>query len=74
MLEVYTGKVKWFDPKKGYGFIAYEDNGESKEAFVHYSAIRQNGFKSLTENQKVSFTVENTDKGIQAKNVEIEED
>lgn len=61
------GKVAWFDEKKGFGFIT-PDNGE-KDIFVHYSAIQINGFKKLTEGQKVIFDTEPGKKGPQAKNV-----
>lgn len=65
-----TGKVKWFDSKKGYGFITGE-NG--KEIFVHFSGIVTDGFKSLNEGQEVSFEVGNGAKGEQAVNVTIVE-
>mgnify|MGYP001379584412 CR=1 FL=1 len=55
------GTVKWFNDKKGYGFIAPE-NGE-KDLFVHYSAIKMDGFKRLEEEQKVSFEIGNGPKG-----------
>ncbi|WP_078809678.1 cold-shock protein [Selenihalanaerobacter shriftii] len=61
-----TGKVKWFDTKKGYGFIEQEDGDD---IFVHYSAIEEDGFKDLSEDQEVSFEVVENDKGLQAKNV-----
>jgi len=61
-----TGTVKWFDDKKGFGFITL-DSGES--VFVHHSAIQGNGFKTLQENQKVEFEIEKGDKGDKAKNV-----
>ncbi|MDY6909960.1 MAG: cold-shock protein [Thermodesulfobacteriota bacterium] len=60
------GRVKWFNDKKGYGFIETE-NGD--DVFVHYSAIEGSGFRSLTEGEKVSFEVEQTSKGPQAVNV-----
>ncbi len=63
------GKVKWFNEKKGYGFIQL-DNSE-KDLFVHYTAIQGNGFKTLAEGQKVRFEVEDTPKGPKAKNVEL---
>ncbi len=60
------GKVKWFDNKKGYGFIATE-GGE--DVFVHFSAIEGGGFRSLDEGQEVEFEVENDQRGPKAKNV-----
>lgn len=60
------GQVKWFDSKKGYGFITTED---AKEIFVHFSGIVANGFKSLTEGQAVEFEVAQGAKGEQAVNV-----
>ena len=65
-----TGKVKWFDSKKGYGFITGE-NG--KEVFVHFSGIVTDGFKSLNEGQKVAFELGNGAKGEQAVNVTVVE-
>jgi CspA family cold shock protein len=66
MSERIKGTVKWFNGTKGYGFIARE-NGP--DVFVHYSAIRGNGFRSLEEGQKVEFTVEQGPKGAQASDV-----
>lgn len=60
------GTVKWFDEKKGYGFIQREDGGD---LFVHHSSIEMPGFKTLTEGDHVSFEVEETERGPQAKNV-----
>ena len=60
------GKVKWFSEAKGYGFIEVEGR---KDIFVHYSAIRQEGFKTLAEGQPVEFEVIDGDKGPQAANV-----
>lgn len=65
MKEV-TGTVKWFNNEKVYGFID-QDNGE--DIFVHYSAIKQDGYKTLCEGQKVEFELVETTKGLQALNV-----
>ena len=61
------GTVKWFSNEKGYGFIE-RGNGEA-DVFVHFSAIMGEGYKSLTEGQRVSFEVVQGDKGLQASNV-----
>lgn len=63
-----TGTVKWFDAKKGYGFITMEDGND---IFVHYSAIQSDGYKSLEENQSVVFDVTEGSKGKQASNVKL---
>ena len=60
--------VKWFSNEKGYGFIE-RGNGEA-DVFVHFSAINGEGYKSLTEGQRVSFEVVQGDKGLQASNVQ----
>jgi CspA family cold shock protein len=62
-----TGTVKWFNESKGFGFIT-QDNGGA-DVFVHFSAIKSSGFKTLAEGQKVSFDVQNGPKGPQASNV-----
>jgi CspA family cold shock protein len=62
-----TGKVKWFNESKGFGFIA-QDNG-GPDVFVHFSAIKAEGFKTLREGQAVEFEIENDPKGLRAKNV-----
>ena len=60
------GTVKWFNDQKGYGFVTPE-NG--KDVFVHHSAIKGDGFKSLTEGQQVEFDIEQGPKGEQATNL-----
>ena len=61
-----TGKVKWFNAEKGYGFITTD---EGKDVFVHYSAIQTDGFKTLDDGVAVSFEVVQSDRGEQAANV-----
>lgn len=62
-----TGTVKWFNATKGFGFIAPEDG--TPDVFVHQSDIQVNGYRELTEGQKVEFSVEPGDKGPKAANV-----
>ncbi|GAB3231872.1 cold-shock protein [Glycomyces halotolerans] len=61
------GTVKWFNAEKGFGFIAPDDNGP--DVFVHFSAISGSGYRSLEENQRVEFDVEQGQKGPQAANL-----
>lgn len=63
---IRLGKIKWFNNEKGYGFIEGE-NGE--DIFVHYSAIKQDGYKTLNEDQIVEYELLETEKGLQAINV-----
>jgi CspA family cold shock protein len=69
MAERELGVVKWFNGEKGYGFIA-RDN-EEKDVFVHFSAIKADGFRTLREGQRVEFEVVEGDKGPQAQNVDV---
>ena len=62
------GRVKWFNNEKGYGFIDYKEN---EDVFVHYSAIKQDGYKSLSEGQFVEFRLLETTKGYQALDVNV---
>lgn len=62
-----SGKVKWFDNKKGFGFIA-QDTGQ--DVFVHHTSIMGGGFKTLNEGETVTFEVITSDKGLKAQNVE----
>jgi CspA family cold shock protein len=64
---VSTGTVKWFNDSKGYGFISPDGGGE--DLFAHHSAIQANGFRTLQENQKVSFDIVTGPKGKQAANI-----
>ncbi|MBQ1467780.1 MAG: cold-shock protein [Solobacterium sp.] len=61
-----TGKVKWFNAEKGYGFITAEDG---TDIFVHYSAIQGDGYKTLEDGQAVTFEVQQTERGPQASDV-----
>lgn len=62
------GRVKWFNERKGYGFISRDDGDD---IFVHYSEIQTNGFKTLAEEQAVTFEVKEGPKGLQAANVQV---
>ena len=61
-----NGKVKWFNNELGYGFIEYQD---LEDIFVHYSAIQTKGYRTLNEGELVNFELVNTNKGLQAQNV-----
>ncbi|WP_124380181.1 transcription antiterminator/RNA stability regulator CspE [Pseudomonas synxantha] len=63
-----TGTVKWFNAEKGFGFITPDDG--SADVFAHFSAIQSSGFKTLEENQKVEFEIEQGQKGPQAVNIQ----
>ncbi|MEV7864461.1 cold-shock protein [Streptomyces hirsutus] len=65
-----TGKVKWFNPDKGFGFI--QQDGGGPDVFVHFSAIQTTGFKELHEDNRVSYDVTQGPKGPQAENVVVE--
>jgi cold shock protein len=70
MSDRVQGTVKWFNASKGFGFITYEGGAD---VFVHFSAIQSSGYRSLDEGQRVEFTIEKTDKGLQASNVVIQQ-
>ncbi len=69
ILERLTGRVKWFNAQKGYGFIVPDNGG--KDLFVHYSAIQSDGYKTLKEGQKVEFEIDQSDRGDKAVNVTV---
>ncbi|SFN92531.1 cold shock protein (beta-ribbon, CspA family) [Formivibrio citricus] len=66
-----NGTVKWFNDSKGFGFITPDEGGD--DLFAHFSAIQSNGFKTLAENQRVTFDVTTGPKGKQASNIRIAE-
>lgn len=65
-----TGKVKWFDPKKGFGFVV---NDDGKDVFVHYTSIDGDGFRCLKNGETVEYEQLESDKGLQGRNVRIAE-
>jgi CspA family cold shock protein len=69
MTEQNKGTVKWFNDKKGYGFITPTDGG--KDLFVHHTSLQMDGFKSLKEDQQVSYEVGDSDRGPVATNVTV---
>lgn len=70
MDERVNGTIKWFNDSKGFGFIERE---EGKDVFVHYKALRGEGHRSLSEGQKVEFSIVEGPKGLQAEDVEVVE-
>ena len=68
-MSTTTGVVKWFNDEKGFGFIA-QDNG-GPDVFAHFRQIKGDGFRSLTEGQRVQFTVAQGQKGPQAEDIEV---
>jgi len=68
-MSTATGTVKWFDEAKGFGFISQADGG--KDVFVHFRAIKSDGFRTLTEGQSVQFSIEQGNKGPQAADVVV---
>ena len=71
MSEKMPGIVKWFDSKKGYGFI---ESKEEKDIFVHFSEIQAEGYKFLKDGQKVEFELQKDEQGDKAKNVTVKEE
>lgn len=69
MSEKVFGTVKWFNDAKGFGFIAQENGGQ--DVFAHFSAIQGEGFKSLSEGQRVAFILGEGKKGPQAEEIEV---
>jgi len=67
--KMSTGKVKWFNTEKGYGFITNDET--KKDIFVHYSSIQSNGYKTLEEGQSVCFETIRGDRGFQAEHVSV---
>ncbi|MBT4803373.1 MAG: cold-shock protein [Legionellales bacterium] len=68
-METKTGKVKWFNRTKGYGFIEPED--KSNDVFIHISELEKKGYRDLAENQRVSFTIESNRGKLSATEIEI---
>lgn len=67
--QMATGTVKWFNDAKGFGFITQDGGGE--DVFVHHTAIQADGFRTVSEGQKVEFTIKQGPKGLQAENVRV---
>jgi CspA family cold shock protein len=68
MSERYQGTVKWFNAVKGYGFIGRE---EGEDVFVHFSALKMDGYRKLVEGQQVEFSIETNERGLQAVDVDV---
>jgi CspA family cold shock protein len=68
MSERYEGTVRWFNAVKGYGFIGREDG---EDVFVHFSAINMDGYRKLEAGQQVEFSIETSERGLQAADVQI---
>jgi cold shock protein len=66
--ERHQGQVKWFNPEKGYGFI---NTDAGQEVFVHYSTIKSDGYKTLEQHARVEFDIEQSSKGLSARNVVV---
>jgi CspA family cold shock protein len=71
MSERVGGAVKWFSNERGYGFVTADNDASAKEYFVHYSYVKMNGYKTLKAGQKVSFVLTDTDRGVQAQDVDL---
>jgi CspA family cold shock protein len=71
-MERYIGSVRWFSNPRGYGFVQIDGDPKAKDYFVHYSHVDMEGYKTLTEGQKVSFTLVESERGIQAREVRPE--
>lgn len=67
----HTGVVKWWSVAKGFGFIAEDGQEDAPDIFVHYSAIAKSGYKALTPMQKVEFTIQKVERGLQAYDVVV---
>ena len=71
MSERVKGEVRWFSNDRGYGFCTVEGDAEQTEYFVHYSSINMEGYKTLKAKQEVTFVLTETDKGVQATELEL---
>jgi CspA family cold shock protein len=67
------GTVKWFSNERGYGFVVSDDEADDTEYFVHFSYIQMDGYKTLRAGQKVSFSLVDTDRGVQAQEITPED-